>query len=82
MQGEECNSERALERSARAAQAAAAAPPPHLQRDSDGATGAAAARALGVGLRELVQEHMQEYLPYGTAYLEVEKLRQKMKLLM
>jgi carbonic anhydrase/acetyltransferase-like protein (isoleucine patch superfamily) len=35
---------------------------------------------LADGLRELAQEHMQEYLPYGTAYLEVEKLRQKMKL--
>jgi carbonic anhydrase/acetyltransferase-like protein (isoleucine patch superfamily) len=35
---------------------------------------------LADGLRELAQEHMQEFLPYGTAYLEVEKLREKLKL--
>ncbi|XP_024380154.1 gamma carbonic anhydrase-like 2, mitochondrial [Physcomitrium patens] len=32
---------------------------------------------LADGLRELAQEHAQEFLPYGTAYLEVEKLREK-----
>jgi len=35
---------------------------------------------LASGLRELAQEHSQEFLPYGTAYLEVEKLREKLKL--
>lgn len=32
---------------------------------------------LADGLRELAQEHLTEFLPYGTAYLEVEKLRRR-----
>lgn len=35
---------------------------------------------LAEGIRELAQEHADEFLPYSAAYLEVEKLRESHKL--